>query len=310
MPQPPLRPDAGVWPLCAITWSRSIADGKATFLNGTKYITGGTGNTNLTLGDAASEWTIDEAGHYMKGSRTFLFYKDGYFKNYASSNAGGAQYSDYPVVLAAPQFLNREVVRPALNEGKWGTICPTKEVKYPTGASFYTLTYKEEQAGVPYKVFFDEIEEGASLVAGKPYLFIADGDAIKGVKVGDAATEGENDYNGFHGVLSDYVLNVSADEAAAHTYYIVYGNQIRLCGEGSFSVPAERAYLNMSQMSNTPVAQMPGRRRVCLTNQAVEVITGVDALNASEAPVKMIIDGKMYILRGEKMYDATGRLVK
>jgi hypothetical protein len=41
-----------------------------------------------------------------------------------------------------------------------------------------------------------------------------------------------------------------------------------------------------------------------------QTATGVDAFNASETPVKMIIDGKLFILRGEKMYDATGKLVK
>ena len=37
---------------------------------------------------------------------------------------------------------------------------------------------------------------------------------------------------------------------------------------------------------------------------------GVDLLNAAEAPVKMIIDGQLFILRGEKMYNANGQLVK
>jgi hypothetical protein len=40
------------------------------------------------------------------------------------------------------------------------------------------------------------------------------------------------------------------------------------------------------------------------------VATDIKGLEATEAPVKMLIDGQLYILRGEKMYDATGRLVK
>jgi hypothetical protein len=38
--------------------------------------------------------------------------------------------------------------------------------------------------------------------------------------------------------------------------------------------------------------------------------TGVENINASEAPVKTVIDGTMYIIRGEHMFDATGRMVK
>jgi len=300
----------------AITWTRSIAAGKATFLNGTKYIAGGTSGTDLTLNASASEWTVD-GDHYMKGTRTFLYNDGGYFKNFAAaSNVGKLHYSDYPVVLAYPQFMTRVNVRESLYEGKWGTICPKKEVKYPTGASFYTLTYKEEQAGMPYKVFFDEIAEGASLEAGKPYLFVADGETIKGVKVGDEAehTDGisNNSYNGFYGILTDnYQLHVSdQNDVDNYKYYIVYGNEIRLCGLGYFNIPAERAYLDMSEMDEEPVAQVPGRRRVCLTNPAANAPTDIDAINASEKPMKLMIDGQLFILRGEKMFDATGRLVK
>ena len=293
----------------AITWTRSIAAGKATFLNGTKYIAGATSKTDLTLSESASEWTIDEYGHYMKGGRTFLYNDGGYFKNYnAGTNAGAAHYSDYPVVLANPQFANRAELRGGLTEGKWGTYCPDHDVKYPAGASFYTLTYKEEVAGQPYKVFFDEVEPGAALVGGKPYLFIAEGEAIKGVKVGDAASL--QNYNGFTGVLSDYILNVTAGESAAYKYYIVYGNEIRLCGAGMFNVPAERAYLDMSQMSSTPVAQAPGRRRISLVNHAAETATGIENAETNEAPCKVLINGELFIIRGEKMYDAKGQLVK
>jgi hypothetical protein len=41
-----------------------------------------------------------------------------------------------------------------------------------------------------------------------------------------------------------------------------------------------------------------------------DVATGMDELNASETPVKMLIDGQLFILRGEKMYNANGQLVK
>jgi hypothetical protein len=43
---------------------------------------------------------------------------------------------------------------------------------------------------------------------------------------------------------------------------------------------------------------------------APQVVTGIDELNASEAPRKVLINGELFILRGEKMYDAKGQLVK
>ena len=203
----------------------------------------------------------------------------------------------------------RETLRGELREGKWGTYCPDHNVKYPAGATFYTLTYKEVVAGQPYKVFFDEVEPGAALVGGKPYLFIAEGEAIKGVKVGAAANL--QNYNGFTGVLSNYTLEVTAGESAAYKYYIVYGNEIRLCGAGQFYVPAERAYLDMSQMSSTPVAPAPGRRRISLVNHAAETATGMENVQGDNVQcTKVLINGELFILRGEKMYDAKGQLVK
>lgn len=208
------------------------------------------------------------------------------------------------------KMLEPENVRENLTDGKWGTICPAQTVMLPTGASFYAIAYVEKHGNEPYKVFYDEIAEGESLTAGQPYIFIAEGEAIKGVKVGDAATEGINDH-GFIGKVEQYDFQVAAEDVANYRYYMVKDNSIRLCGEGWFRVGAERAYLDMSAGVNT-VAHAPaaGRRRVCLTNQEAQVATGMDALNASETPVKMMIDGQLFILRGEKMYNANGQLVK
>ena len=44
--------------------------------------------------------------------------------------------------------------------------------------------------------------------------------------------------------------------------------------------------------------------------QSQNAATGMDELNASDTPVKMLIDGQLFILRGEKMYNANGQLVK
>ena len=64
-------------------------------------------------------------------------------------------------------------------------------------------------------------------------------------------------------------------------------------------------------MPTSATAPAPGRRRVSMdVVGAPQVTTGVGELNADETPVKVMINGQMYILRGEKMYDATGRLVK
>ena len=76
-------------------------------------------------------------------------------------------------------------------------------------------------------------------------------------------------------------------------------------------VGANRAYLDMTGVPAYSSANLaPGRRRVTMAAHGPQTATGIEDLNASEKPMKMMINGQIFILRGEKMYDTTGRLVK
>ena len=77
----------------------------------------------------------------------------------------------------------------------------------------------------------------------------------------------------------------------------------------SLSIPANRAYVKLSEIPNAS-APAPGRIRMTLNVNGHNTPTGINNAETSDKPAKMIIDGNMYIIRGEKMFDATGRLVK
>ena len=86
---------------------------------------------------------------------------------------------------------------------------------------------------------------------------------------------------------------------------------------GSYlEVIENRAYIVMSDVptyADYQAAQTSNpapRRRVTLGKDAEQVVTGVENLNASEQPVKLLINGQIFILRGEKLFDVTGKLVK
>lgn len=239
-----------------------------------------------------------------------------YLRYNSTSNANRFRYYKSGTYTAQQAIQLYKKVEPTsirgdLAAGKWGTICPQKKVLVPQGASFYTLTYKEVRDGAPYKVFFDEIGEGESLIAGKPYLFIAEGTDILGVETGDAATSAQN-YNGFYGIVgnSAYTLSVSQVESDAYTYYIIYQNQIRRCGVGDFTMAVGRAYINMEELSDKVVAPAPGRRRVGMENpEAPQHYTGIDTTMSNGKAVKMIIGEQLFILRDGKLYDTTGRFI-
>jgi hypothetical protein len=148
--------------------------------------------------------------------------------------------------------------------------------------------------------------------AGKPYLFLPnEGIDRIGVFYTDAAGAEAQTVNGFVGYIGasedpEDALPVPAGDGN----YIVQNNQYReiLAGATAY-ILSHRAYIHFAGINTSEPAKAPGARRIGISG-APQVVTGVDGLNVGDQPVKLIIDGQMYILRGDKMYDATGRLVK
>ncbi len=208
----------------------------------------------------------------------------------------------YQMIFNATPDYTRPVT-----EGRYGTIClPNGGVM--TGASIYTLAYYGETS---QKIFFDEVVDG-TMEAGKPYLFLPnEGIDRIGVFYTDAAGAEAQTVNGFVGYIGasedpEDALQVPAGEGN----YIVQNNQYReiLAGATAY-ILSHRAYIHFAGINTSEPAKAPGARRIGISG-APQVVTGVDGLNVGDQPVKLIIDGQMYILRGDKMYDATGRLVK
>lgn len=208
----------------------------------------------------------------------------------------------YQMIFNATPDYTRPVT-----EGRYGTIClPNGGVM--TGASIYTLAYYGETS---QKIFFDEVVDG-TMEAGKPYLFLPnEGIDRIGVFYTDAAGAEAQTVNGFVGYIGasedpEDALPVPAGDGN----YIVQNNQYReiLAGATAY-ILSHRAYIHFAGINTSEPAKAPGARRIGISG-APQVVTGVDGLNVGDQPVKLIIDGQMYILRGDKMYDATGRLVK
>lgn len=194
----------------------------------------------------------------------------------------------------------------AYNEGDLGTICIKDDAK-AVGATVYELVGLDENGYLA----FDMIESG-TIEAGKPYLFEAkNASQISFYKTLNANhTEDAGSLIGMYGTFVDYDLHPATDLSM----YYFSGRHIWAVKDftvAAITIPAYRCYVDMSELQPVQApAPAPGRRRVTLGVQGQQVVTSIDNLNAGDQPVKVMIDGQMYILRGEKMYDATGRLVK
>lgn len=207
----------------------------------------------------------------------------------------------YQMIFNATPDYTRPVT-----EGRYGTIClPNGGVM--TGAMLFDLAYFDPDQK---KIFFDEVING-TMEAGTPYIFLPNEgvDALK-VFYTDAAGAVAGNANGLFGSYTQEIVTPNDGN------YILLNNQYCFVNSTAY-VGANRAYIKLygdghalTASSTSAPQPAPGRRRVSLDVQGEHVATGMEGLNVGDQPIKLMINGQMYILRGDKMYDATGRLVK
>lgn len=223
--------------------------------------------------------------------------------NILQYNSNNPRFSCYgntgqkPVVLYKKANYTRTI-----SEGRYGTIClPKAGIMY--GAEIYEIAY---YGGASQKIFMDEIPSG-EMVAGTPYIFLPkEGTTKLAVVYTDAANAPAGSHNGLIGSYSKVALTPNAGN------YILLNNQYCLVEStvDPVYVGENKAYIKMSDITPVAPALKPGAKRVGLGVAAPQTPTDVDNLNATDAPVKVMINGQMYIIRGEKMYNANGQLVK
>ena len=197
-------------------------------------------------------------------------------------------------------------VRTGLTPNHYYTICYPKAMTDIQGATLWSFVGKD--ANFAYLVQ----ETATTIEAGKPYIMYATASTVQAVLSGDDAAASSN--NGLYGTLSSMdqdALNTAAT-AAGNDLYLVIGDELRRAtgaGTGGNSLAAQRAYVVVAEITGGAPALMPGRQ-VRSMGLPKDTPTGIDNAEASEKPVKKLVNGQLFILRGEKMYNANGQLVK
>ena len=300
----------------SITWTRSVVDGKATFVNNGKYLKGGA-STDLTLVgtvDNNCKWMWnDENGYYTTNTsgtiRTFL-YRVGYnFKNYRVSQAGkedvNGNYSELPVVTAPVYATGTPVYTRTIASGDYGTICLPYASSNYSGAEFYEISWMEleEDDTTPKSIWLDQVN--GNLVAGKPYIFKATSTVLTVNCAGTAVADPVAGEAGLVGTFKD----IKSDNTILEGNYMISGNQFLLCPTGCW-LNANRAYIDATIIANhtTKKAVIPGRRRVCLGETSENEATGFENIVAPEGQaVKAIVNGQLIIIRDGVKYNIQGQ---
>ena len=179
--------------------------------------------------------------------------------------------------------------------GQWGTICLPNASSSFTGATFYEVSSLDPAKGL----WLDQLADGAQLVAGKPYIFYATATEIT-VTYTDAEPV-ENLVAGAKGLTGTFT-DIAAGGVLVGNY-IIAENKVWVAG-ASATLPANRAYI-ANTVPTTEQPQLPGRRRVCMGENAA---TGLDQIVAPAGQaVKAIENGQLIIIRDGVKYNVQGQ---
>lgn len=266
----------------------------------------------LALGSGTTTWTIsfDEKGNALitsssSGYGTIKFNTDysNYprFINYASGGKSIQIYSK----------RDTRYKRTGLTYDQAGTICLPYAVKADdyTGASVWSI---ESRTGTGTMIssitLVEEVDEEGNkkdLEAGKPYIFFAEEETFAIFCSGNPVDE-VVEANGLIGNLDATPIIINPGQYQPG-YYLINQNKLMECGTNC-NVPQYRAYVKAYDIQYVVQAPPAAPRRVIGNPSGTP--TNLNSLNGNDKAQKALIDGHIYILRDNKMYNAQGLFVK
>ena len=204
------------------------------------------------------------------------------------------------------EFLAENTARArTLVVGNLGTTC-IENACIVRGAEIYEIKGKNDIG----KIVFDQLDADEVLEAGHPYVMVAKEANIRFFNtIADPATE---PYDAGNGLIGTFEQKEFAAGEASEGLYFFKDHALWAAKETGMTIPAYRCYLNMNAVGTfSGGAPAPGRRRITMDVHGQNAATGIGNVQGDEVQsTKVLINGELFILRGEKMYDATGRMVK
>ena len=282
-----------------IEWNSIVEGDKVSFLNDGKYLKGKTSTTLIFEAgeEGLYQWDKDTYTMTINGTVRSFLYNGEAFRNFAISNAGQTKdditYSSFPVVTAPVYATGDIVYTRTVTPRNYGTIClPFGSTNY-SGATFYECVGKEEG-----KVYLGSVTE---LEAGVPYIFEASANELA-VYSNGTTTDNAGNKNGLYGTFAD-------NTTVPNNAYILYGGAF--CTNNDETKPnkinAYRAYLDLSAVEGGKPNQMPGRRYIGMDVHGENGTTGLDNIMTTDAPVKVIENGQLIIIRDGVKYNVQGQ---
>ena len=235
---------------------------------------------------------------YRKGYRFDGWYTSATFSGTAvtsvDENTDGTLYAKW-----IEHFYTRSVTN-----GNYGTICLPYGSSDYSGAEFYEIAYLQLASdGTPANIYLDQV---TTLEAGTPYIFKATDSELVVYYEGAEALSPEVGRAGLTGTFEA----IPSTNDILEGNYMIAQNKFWLCAAGCW-LDANRAYIEHDDLhaSTTPVAPMPGRRRVSMGAAGENAATGSEDIMmpiSNSKTMKIIENGQVIIIRDGVKYNMQG----
>ena len=186
--------------------------------------------------------------------------------------------------------------------GNYGTICLPYASSNYTGMELYEVSWLQKSGETPVNLYLDQLAAGTQLVAGKPYIFRATSTELTVTYTDDAPVAapvpGANGLTGsFDAIPAGGVLTGN---------YVVAQTKFWTATATAYA-DENRAYIDKEKVPYTAQKQIPGRRRVSLGAAGENAETGIDNIITTDAPVKVIENGQLIIIRNGEKFNVQGQ---
>lgn len=190
-----------------------------------------------------------------------------------------------------------------VRNGYYGTICLPFSSNNITGVTLYSIAGQTEDGNGLY------LDSESELQAGVPYFFLANSTKLVVTATGESTFTPNADHwypsgNGLVGYINDgHEEQIPQDGA----HYMLKNNglyQVNATG----IVRSNYAYVDWSDVPTTAAELAPGRQRRVIGTQ--HTTTGVDNIEQTITPTKILRDGQLLIIRDGQLFTITGQMVK
>ena len=187
--------------------------------------------------------------------------------------------------------------------GYYGTICLPFSSNNITGVTLYSIAGQTEDGNGLY------LDSESELQAGVPYFFLANSTKLVVTATGESTFTPHADhwYPSGNGLVG-YINDGHEEQIPQHLYHYMLKDNGLYQVNSIAIVRSKYAYVNWSDIPTTAAELAPGRQRRVIGAQ--HTTTGVDNIEQTITPTKILRDGQLLIIRDGQLFTITGQMVK